>query len=225
MKKSNLMLAVSAISFVLCTATPVFAQSNTDKAPPEEKTVKAEEEAAKPEQDITEEEKSVEKAGGIVVTGSRLKQNTYSSISPLQVIKNEDAEDAGQFDAASILQKSEAASGQQIDATFNGFVLDNGPGSQTLNLRGLGADRTLILINGRRMAPAGVEGAPTNPSINLIPSSLVDRYDLLLDGASSIYGSDAIAGVVNVQLRKNFSVLLCRLMVTLIRKAQGKIIR
>lgn len=103
-----------------------------------------------------------------------------------------------------MLQRSEAASGQQIDATFNGFVLDNGPGSKTLNLRGLGADRALILINGRRMAPAGAEGAPTNPSINLLPSSLVDRYDILTDGASSIYGSDAVAGVVNVILKKNF---------------------
>jgi iron complex outermembrane recepter protein len=200
MKKSNLMVAVSAISVVLCSASPAFAQSTdaTKEATEEEKVV------ATPEPEKTAEEKELEKNGGIIVTGSRLKQSTYTSISPLQVIKKDDSEDAGEFDAASLLQKSEAASGQQIDATFNGFVLNNGPGSQTLNLRGLGADRTLILINGRRMAPAGVEGAPTNPSINLIPSSLVDRYDILLDGASSIYGSDAVAGVVNVQLRKNF---------------------
>jgi iron complex outermembrane recepter protein len=191
MKKSNLMMAGSVISFALCVASPAYAQTAT---------AEGEEEVAVPATTETETE------GGekIVVTGSRLKQNTYTSISPLQVIKNDDAEDAGEFDAASLLQKSEASAGQQIDATFNGFVLDNGPGSQTLNLRGLGADRSLILINGRRMAPAGVEGAPTNPSINLIPSSLVDRYDLLLDGASSIYGSDAVAGVVNVILRKNF---------------------
>ena len=52
------------------------------------------------------------------------------------------------------------------------------------------------MINGRRMAPAGVEGAPTNPSLNLIPGSLIERYDLLLDGASSVYGSDAVAVLV-----------------------------
>ena len=98
----------------------------------------------------------------------------------------------GAFDPAQILQRSESAAGQQIDATFQGFVLDNGPGSQTLNLRGLGADRTLLLLNGRRLAPSGVEGAPVNPSLNLIPSTLVDRYDLLLDGASSVYGLSLI---------------------------------
>ncbi len=139
----------------------------------------------------------------IIVTGSRVRRDTYNSTSPLQILDTEVARDTGNFDAAQILQRSEAASGQQIDATFQGFVLDNGPGSQTLNLRGLGADRTLLLINGRRLAPAGVEGAPTAPSINLLPSSLIARYDLLLDGASSIYGSDAVAGVGNIVLRND----------------------
>ncbi len=142
--------------------------------------------------------------GAIVVTGSRIKRDTYSSISPLQVLTAEASNEAGLFDPSQILQRSESASGQQIDATFQGFVLDNGPGSQTLNLRGLGANRTLLLLNGRRLAPAGVEGAPVNPSINLLPGSLIDRYDLLLDGASSVYGSDAVAGVGNVILRKDF---------------------
>ena len=140
----------------------------------------------------------------IVVTGSRIKRDSFNSISPLQVITTESSQSAGLFDPAQILQRSESAAGQQIDATFQGFVLDNGPGSQTINLRALGPDRTLLLINGRRYAPAGVEGAPTVPSINLLPSTLVDRYDLLLDGASSVYGSDAVAGVVNVILRKDF---------------------
>ncbi|WP_100259499.1 TonB-dependent receptor domain-containing protein [Qipengyuania seohaensis] len=142
--------------------------------------------------------------GAIVVTGSRIKRDTYSSISPLQVITTEQSQTVGLFDPTQILQRDESASGLQVDATFQGFVLDNGPGSVTLNLRGLGADRTLLLLNGRRIAPAGVEGAPVNPSINLLPSSLIDRFDLLLDGASSIYGSDAVAGVGNVILRKDF---------------------
>ncbi|WP_343347262.1 TonB-dependent receptor [Sphingomicrobium sp. XHP0239] len=139
----------------------------------------------------------------IVVTGSRVRRDTFSSISPLQVLETESARDVGDFDAVQVLQRAESAAGTQIDATFQGFVLNNGPGSQTLNLRGLGADRTLLLINGRRIAPAGVEGAPSSPSINLIPSSLVARYDLLLDGASSVYGSDAVAGVGNIILRND----------------------
>ncbi len=149
---------------------------------------------------VEEEEETEE----IVVTGSRLKRDTYSSISPLQIITGQVSREVGLIDAADILQESTAASGQQIDLTFQGFVLDNGPGATTIDLRGLGSARTLVLINGRRLSPAGVEGAPVSPDLNLVPASLVQQYDLLLDGASSVYGSDAIAGVANIILRKDF---------------------
>ena len=143
--------------------------------------------------------------GAIIVTGSRIRRpDAYSSISPLQVITKDSQNDAGIFDPTQILQRDEAATGTQIDATFQGFVLDNGPGNQTVNLRGLGADRTLLMLNGRRLAPSGVGGSPTAPSTNLLPSSLIDRVDLLLDGASSVYGSDAVAGVINVILKRDF---------------------
>ncbi|VVS97991.1 TonB-dependent receptor domain-containing protein [Erythrobacter sp. EC-HK427] len=181
---SGLALSVSAVA--LLAGGSAFAQE-VDPEDEEEVSV-ADPETAAPEQRI-------------VVTGSRIRTDTYNSISPLQVLDSEAARDVGEFDAAEILQRSEAAAGTQIDATFQGFVLNNGPGSQTLDLRGLGADRTLLMINGRRLAPAGVEGAPTNPSINLLPTSLIQRYDLLLDGASSVYGSDAVAGVGNIVLR------------------------
>jgi len=143
-------------------------------------------------------------ADEVVVTGSRLKRDTYSSISPLQVISGQVSREIGLIDPSSILQESTAASGVQIDLTFQGFVLDNGPGATQIDLRGLGAERTLLLINGRRVAPAGVEGAPATPDTQLIPGSLVQQYEVLLDGASSIYGSDALAGVVNVILRRDF---------------------
>lgn len=140
----------------------------------------------------------------IIVTGSRIRKSTFSSIQPLQVLSTDDKIDVGLINPVDILQQTESAAGQQIDSTFQGFVLDNGPGSETLNLRGLGASRTLILINGRRYGPAGVEGAPSSPSINLIPGSLVEQFDLLLDGASSVYGSDAVAGVANAVLKRDF---------------------
>ncbi len=183
--------SVSALALVI--SAPSYAQdANPDE---DEENV-----------DITGDTEEVDSDVGapIVVTGSRIKKDTYSSISPLQVLTTEAEQEAGLFDPTSILQRSESASGVQIDATFQGFVLNNGPGSTTLDLRGLGADRTLLLINGRRVAPAGVEGAPTAPSLNLLPSTLIERYDLLLDGASSVYGSDAVAGVGNVVLRKDF---------------------
>ncbi len=184
--------SASAIAFVI--AGPVMAQDADDQPDDEEEE----------QVDVSTDAQGSTRSGSITVTGSRIVRDTYSSISPLQVLTTENQQAVGAFDPSQILQRSEAAAGQQIDATFQGFVLDNGPGSQTLNLRGLGADRNLLLVNGRRLSPAGVEGAPSNPSLNLIPASLVDRYDFLLDGASSVYGSDAVAGVVNVILRKDF---------------------
>lgn len=147
---------------------------------------------------------SVDADGDIVVTGSRIRRDTYNSNSPIQIITAESARDAGVFDPTQVLQRSEAATGTQIDSTFQGFVLDNGPGNQTVNLRGLGANRTLLLLNGRRLAPSGVGGSPTAPSTNLLPGSLIERTELLLDGASSVYGSDAVAGVINVILKRDF---------------------
>lgn len=140
----------------------------------------------------------------VVVTGSRLKRDVYSSITPLQIISADVKREAGLVDAASILQESSTASGIQYDLTFEGFVLRDGPGTVTADLRGLGPGRTLVLINGRRVAPAGVEGVPANPDLAVIPGILVQQYDQLLSGASSIYGSDAIAGVVNAILKKDF---------------------
>lgn len=140
----------------------------------------------------------------VVVTGSRLKKSTFSSITPLQVIDTDLAADSGLFSPVDILQTSSTAAGQQIDSTFSGFVLDNGPGSETVDLRGLGASRTLVLMNSRRLAPAGVEGAPSQVSINLIPETMIDRYEILTDGASSVYGSDAVSGVINVITKTDF---------------------
>jgi iron complex outermembrane receptor protein len=140
----------------------------------------------------------------ILVTGSRLKRTTFSSISPLQIISAGISREAGLVNAADILQGSTSAGGQQVDLTFSGFVLDNGPGTQTIDLRGLGANRTLVLVNGRRLAPGGAEGAPYAPNVGLIPAGLVAQYEILTDGASSIYGSDAIGGVTNIIMKKDF---------------------
>lgn len=140
----------------------------------------------------------------VVTTGSRIKRDTFSSTAPIQVLTADDKAQEGLFNPVEILQTNAAASGQQIDSTFQGFVLDNGPGSETVNLRDLGAERTLVLLNGRRLAPAGVEGAPSQASLNLIPATMVERTELLLDGASAVYGSDAVAGVVNLILRNDY---------------------
>lgn len=142
----------------------------------------------------------------VVVTGSRIRRDSFTSTAPLQVIDVEEVRDAGLIDVAQILSQTTVAQGVQLDNTIStgGFVTDGGPGANNVSLRGLSADRTLPLINGRRFAPAGAEGAPSLPDLNLIPSTMIQRIDVLLDGASSVYGSDAVAGVVNVILRNEF---------------------
>ncbi|WGL15385.1 TonB-dependent receptor [Microbulbifer bruguierae] len=193
--KASVSLAVLA-----AVLSPVTFAQEDDRAITESDVV-AEESASAVISKSSEADGSVEE---VTVTGSRLKRDSFSSIAPLEIIDTEGAREAGVIDTSSILQNSGAASGQQIDLTFSGYVLDNGPGASTVSLRGLGAGRTLVLLNGRRLAPSGVEGAPTSPDLNLIPASLVQRYDLLLDGASSVYGSDAVAGVTNIILKKDF---------------------
>ena len=140
----------------------------------------------------------------VVITGSRIQRNEFSSAAPVQIIQGETAREVGLIDTAGLIQSSTTATGTQIDNTFTAFVLDNGPGAAQVNLRGLGPEKTLIMVNSRRLAPAGVGGAPTSADLNTIPSIMIDRVETLLDGASSVYGSDAVAGVVNVIMRKDF---------------------
>ncbi|GAB1267752.1 TonB-dependent receptor [Aurantivibrio infirmus] len=134
----------------------------------------------------------------ITVTGSRIKRSTFTSSSPIQVITAERSALAGLLDATDILQGSAAATGQQIDDSFSGFVTNGGPGANSIGLRGLGAQRTLTLVNGRRWGPSGVRGAVNSVDLTAIPNSAVSRYEILKDGASSIYGADAVGGVVNL---------------------------
>ena len=140
----------------------------------------------------------------IVVTGSRLARDEFTSASPLKVLNIEESVQAGLVDTATIVQRTSVAGGTQTDNTFTGIVTDGGPGAATVSLRGLDAERTLILTNGRRLAPSGVAGSPTRPDLNLIPLGMVERVDILTDGASSIYGADAVAGVINFITRRDF---------------------
>lgn len=189
------LLQTSILGGLLFAAAPVYAQDNQPVDEVEETT------AAEELDDFAEDEDT------IVVTGSRLRRNEFTSVSPLQVVDGELARDLGLVDAADLLQQTTVVQGQQITtgvSTSAGLATDNGPGASNAALRGLTADRTLVLVNGRRLAPAGVRGAPSNPDLNLIPGTLVERVDILLDGASSIYGSDAVAGVINYQLQRGF---------------------
>ncbi|MEM7277391.1 MAG: TonB-dependent receptor [Pseudomonadota bacterium] len=138
----------------------------------------------------------------ITVTGSRIKRDEFSSTSPISVITRETSALAGLLSASDILQGSTSASGQQVDDSFSGFVTDGGPGANTLSLRGLGAQRTLILVNGKRWGPSGVRGSTNSVDLTSIPTASIARFEILKDGASSVYGADAVAGVVNAITRQ-----------------------
>ncbi|MEZ6012909.1 MAG: TonB-dependent receptor [Hyphomonas sp.] len=149
----------------------------------------------KPAEDEARQEK-------ITVTGSLLRRDEFTSASPIQVITADTASLQGLVDSASILQGSSLASGStQINNQFAGYVVDGGTGVNTVDLRGCGTTRTLVLINGKRPGPSGTRGAVGAFDFNVLPGSIVQRYDVLKDSGSTIYGSDAVCGVVNVVTR------------------------
>jgi iron complex outermembrane receptor protein len=139
----------------------------------------------------------------VVVTGSRLSSN-FSSAAPMDILVAADAAPEGISDVASLLRSTTVAAGSpQITAvTSTAFVENGGVGAETISLRGLGANRTLVLLDGRRAGPAGTRGSVGAFDFNVLPLSAVERVEILKDGASSIYGSDAVAGVINVITKK-----------------------
>ncbi len=147
---------------------------------------------------------SASNVGELVVTGSRIRHTTFNSPAPISVITTQESKDVGLLTATQMLQKSTAAAGSvQINEQFGGYIVNGGPGVDTVSLRGLGDVRTLVLLNGRRLNPAGVGGTVAAVDLNIIPENMIDRYEILKDGASSIYGSDAIGGVVNIITKNN----------------------
>lgn len=150
-------------------------------------------------------ESDVQELEKITVTGSLLKRKEYVTTSPVQVLTADVSADVGQVNTAEFLQKSSVAAGStQISNQFAGFVVEGGTGVQTVSLRGLGAQRTAVLLNGQRPGPAGTRGQVLAFDLNVIPQSILQRAEIVKDGSSSIYGSDALAGVVNLITRKNF---------------------
>jgi iron complex outermembrane recepter protein len=142
----------------------------------------------------------------VVITGSRIRQKAITTSSPITIISDKDSRKAGLVAAADILQGNNVASGSgQINGLFTGFVTDGGPGISTVSLRGLGPSRSLVLLNGRRLSPAGTGGtAGAGVDLNVLPNSIRQRIEILKDGASSVYGSDAVAGVVNLITKTNY---------------------
>ncbi|MDJ0710631.1 MAG: TonB-dependent receptor [Woeseiaceae bacterium] len=133
----------------------------------------------------------------VVVTGSRVKRNDTSSISPITVLSDADLAVSGNLTLENFIQDMPAVNGGDFGAGVN----NGNPGIASVSLRGLGPNRTLVLVNSKRYASAAVNGYV---DLNMIPTAIVERVEVLRDGASTVYGSDAIAGVVNVITKKDF---------------------
>jgi outer membrane receptor protein involved in Fe transport len=152
-----------------------------------------------PADETTAADGSSNSAGAILVTGSRIRRDNFNSAEPLTIITRTEMTQAGFNSATSALQSNGVTQGSsQINNYYGGFVTNGGVGANTVSLRGLGPTRTLVLLNGHRLAPAGTRGSVGSVDTNVLPSALIERIEVLKAGASSVYGSDAVAGVVNI---------------------------
>lgn len=179
MNKTNLLVRGSALTLALFSAMPSFAQT----APAEETATAADE-------------------GTIVVTGSRIRQPNLESANPIAVVTGAEIFETGGISVGDLLNEL-----PQLRSTFsqqNSTRFLGTRGLNLLDLRGLGTQRTLVLQNGRRHVGSDVLSNGVSVDTNTIPSDLVERIDIVTGGASAVYGSDAIAGVVNFILKDDF---------------------
>ncbi len=135
----------------------------------------------------------------ITVTGSRIRRKDLTTAAPVTVITREQMLASGKVSVGDFLQ-SLPEQGNAINTSVN----NGGNGATRVSLRGLGPERTLVLVNGRRFVPGG-NGANSSVDLNSIPTGAIERIEVLKDGASAVYGSDAIAGVINIITRKSYN--------------------
>lgn len=141
-------------------------------------------------------QESTESSSAIVVTGSRISRPDLTSNSPISVVTGQDLQDQGVVNVEEALNQL-----PQVTPGLNANVNNGGNGTVTVDVRGLGSSRTLVLVNGRRMVPSNNTGVV---DLNVINPLLVDRVEVVTGGASATYGSDALGGVVNFILKNKF---------------------
>lgn len=134
-----------------------------------------------------------EELGAVTVTGSRIARPDLESASPVSVISHDTIVAAGITDIGNLIQRMPSMSGSPIGTTTN----NGGNGSVQIDLRGMGVDRTVTLVNGHQTVDGG--------DYQTIPATMIERVEILKDGGSSVYGAGAVAGVVNIITRSNFT--------------------
>lgn len=139
----------------------------------------------------------------IMVTGSRIARKDIDGLGKVNILGSEDFAEIGAVSIDQVLKYSPFTAGAQAGAESNYLSAKEGYGTASVNLRGLGQNRTLVLVNGRRFVPGG-SGANSVVDLNSIPVNVIERIETLLDGSSAIYGADAVAGVVNIITKRSF---------------------
>lgn len=183
MKLTRLSLALASISFFSFATTSLAQQSTV-----------SENQSSKPDEKSAQIQR-------VIVTGSNLKRIDIETASPITVITKAQMLRGGATSLTEVLRTVAQNLGGQDENRNNGFTA----GASSLNLRGMGSQATLTLINGRRLtAYAQPEFQSTFVDLNSIPIGAVDRIEILKDGASAIYGAEAMAGVVNIILRNDY---------------------
>ncbi|MGH8129939.1 MAG: TonB-dependent receptor [Steroidobacteraceae bacterium] len=138
----------------------------------------------------------------VLVTGSRIKRD-IDGVGKIDIVTADDFSRIGAVSVDQLLKFSPFTAGAQAGAESNYLSAKEGYGTASVNLRGLGQNRTLVLVNGRRFVTGG-SGANSVVDLNSIPVNMIERVETLLDGSSAIYGADAVAGVVNIITRRSF---------------------
>jgi outer membrane receptor protein involved in Fe transport len=142
----------------------------------------------------------VQTANDIIITGTRIPQPNLTSAAPVTVVTNQDVKLSGSTRIEDTLNQLPSVGASMTSTMSNGAT-----GTAEVDLRYLGSKRTLSLVNGRRMTPGDPTSASQAADLNLIPGSLIKRVDILTGGASSVYGADAVAGVVNFIMDTGFT--------------------
>ena len=150
--------------------------------------------------DLVAQDEAADNVEEVVITGSRIKRDSLNSAAQVTTITSEDIDASSGLMTADVLRNSIYNSFGSTGPTAGSSAMSNA----TISVRGLGSARTLVLMDGRRMPGSPHLGGSGAVNINMIPTVAVDRIEILADGASSVYGSDAIAGVVNVITKKGF---------------------
>jgi len=200
------LLASTLLATAGLIANPAYAQDSSQSTVPDQNQATNPGAApptgpveANPTPTISSQGEAVQQPGDIIVTGTRIPQPNLESAAPVTVVSNQDIKLSGTTRIDEALNQLPSASAVQSSGLPN-----PASGTAEIDLRYLGSKRTLTLVNGRRLAPGDPNGTTQAGDINIIPASMLKRVEVLTGGASSVYGADAVAGVVNFIMDTDF---------------------